>query len=179
MKPQDCVVLIKLLANPKHLELSQNELAVHLCMSVSEVNAGIKRLLKAGLLRRDHANDSSKINYKPIATATIEFFIHGLKYAYPANYGELTRGIPTSYAAPILKKHFVIGDEAIPVWPHAEGNAKGFALSPLYRSVPNSLIKYPDDDFYDLLALIDAIRHGKARERNMAIKLLEKKLKGL
>jgi len=28
-----------------------------------------------------------------------EFLVHGLKYVFPAEHGEVTRGIPTSYAS--------------------------------------------------------------------------------
>ena len=55
LKPQDIVILLKILSTmtlPENgLEtFSQNRLAVLLCMSASEVNAGIKRLLLSGLL---------------------------------------------------------------------------------------------------------------------------------
>jgi len=52
------------------------------------------------------------------------------------------------------------------------------ALEPLYRSVPQSITKHPDPLFYDMLVLIDAIRIGRARERNIAIKLLKEKIHG-
>ena len=29
-----------------------------------------------------------------------EFLLHGVKYAFPAEHGEVTRGVPTSFAAP-------------------------------------------------------------------------------
>ncbi len=99
-----------------------------------------------------------------------------MKYAFPAQLGEYTRGLATSYAAPIFKKRITLGQDPIPVWPHAEGNKRGWALKPLYPSVPQSLISYPDQAFYDLLALVDAIRQGRARERNIAAKLIREKL---
>jgi len=94
------------------------------------------------------------------------------KYFFPVQLGTYTRGIATSYAAPIFEKDLLIGDDPIPVWPHGEGDRRGVALEPLYRSVPNSVVQYPDPLFYKLLVLIDAIRSGRARERNIAIKLL-------
>lgn len=56
LKPQDIVILLKILAtltlSKDHPDefLSQHKLAVYLCMSASEVRAGIKRLLLSGLL---------------------------------------------------------------------------------------------------------------------------------
>lgn len=52
LKPQDCIILIKLLANPG-MDWSQRQLAKALCISLAEINAGIKRLGDAGLLRKD------------------------------------------------------------------------------------------------------------------------------
>jgi len=46
----------------------------------------------------------------------------------------------------------------------------------LYRSVPKAIVEQPDQAFYDLLALVDILRHGRARERKIAADLLRKKL---
>ena len=172
LKAQDIVLLLKLLAKPEHLKWPQNQLALHLCLSVSEINAGIKRLNKSALLISGLAEKL----YQPVIAACEEFLISGVKYMFPAQAGEYTCGIATSYAAPVFKKQIVIGQDPIPVWPYAEGNQRGFSLEPLYSSVPKSVVQYPDQNFYDLLALIDALRQGRARERNIALKLLKKKL---
>ncbi|HAT9352045.1 TPA: hypothetical protein ACQDGJ_003205, partial [Legionella pneumophila] len=57
-----------------------------------------------------------------------------------------------------------------------EGDHRGLALEPLYRSVPQSITKHPDQIFYELLVFIDAIRTGRARERALAIKLLRERI---
>jgi hypothetical protein len=44
----------------------------------------------------------------------------------------------------------------------------------LYRSAPRAAQR--DADLYECLALIDAIRGGRARERKLAEELLQKKL---
>lgn len=182
LKSQDIVLLLKLLSQIETLsEWSQNQLAVHLCISVSEINAGLKRLYQSGLLMQVEQTKKStapspKQLYLPMSKACEEFLIFGLKYVFPVQLGEYTRGIATAYAAPILKKHIAIGKEPIPVWPFAEGDQRGLALKPLYPSVPKSLTTYPDPCFYDLLTLVDAIRQGRARERNIAIKLLKERL---
>ncbi len=69
-----------------------------------------------------------------------------------------------------------MGNDPIPVWPDAEGDRRGVALEPLYRSVPRSLRQFPDPIFYELLVLVDAIRSGRARERNLAIKFLKERM---
>ena len=51
---------------------------------------------------------------------------------------------------------------------------RGYAFSPLYPSVPAAALQ--DSRLYELLALVDAIRDGRARERNLAAKELEARL---
>ena len=172
LKVQDIVLLLKLLANQEHWLWPQSQLALHLCLSVSEVNAGIKRLNQSKLLQ---PGIGEKL-YQPVIAACEEFLISGVKYFFPAQLGEYTRGIATSYAAPVFENQVVLGQDPIPVWPHAEGSQRGLALQPLYSSIPKSISQYPDQEFYDLLALVDAIRQGRARERNIAVKILRNKL---
>ncbi|MFA6303159.1 MAG: helix-turn-helix domain-containing protein [Legionella sp.] len=185
LKPQDIVILLKILSmmvlnKNDHAEyLSQNKLATLLCMSVSEVNAGIKRLVQSGLLAPVLTDDpKNKIIFLPNKSACEECLISGVKYFFPVELGSYTRGIATSYAAPILEKQFILGDDPIPVWPYGEGDKRGLALEPLYSSVPKSLAQYPDQTFYELLVLVDAIRSGRAREKNIATALLKEKIHG-
>src|SRR5579872_1339746 len=180
LKPQDIVILLKVLSimtlsKGHSLEtLTQNELAGLLFMSPSEVNAGIKRLVLSGLL--GPVQRSNRIIFLPIKAAVDECLVSGVKYFFPVQLGAYTRGTVTSYAAPIFEKLIVLGDDPVPVWPYGEGNQRGLALEPLYRSVPQSIDKHPDPLFYEMLELIDAIRTGRARERNIAIKLLKEKI---
>lgn len=181
LKPQDIVILLKILSikNLSHEMLPQNRVAALLCMSASEVNAGMKRLIFSGLLSPVIANDrTKKIVYTPNKKACEECLISGVKYFFPVQLGTYSRGIATSYAAPILEEHLIIGDDPIPVWPYGDGDKRGLALEPLYSSVPKSLTQFPDQLFYELLVLVDAIRSGRARERNIAIQLLKEKLYG-
>jgi hypothetical protein len=171
LKPQDCVILIKLLANPK-VEWSQRQLAQSLCISLSEINAGINRLGEAGLLRKD-----KQARLFPNIAAAEEFLISALKFFFPVKLGEYTKGVPTSIAAPLFHDKIPLGNDPMPVWPYALGEKKGVALPPLHPSIPKALRESPDQSFYDMLALIDVIRTGRARERNLAAELLKEKLK--
>lgn len=171
LKPQDILVLLKLaLTNGRSSYL---ELAHELGMSGSEVHAAIRRSTKAGLL-----NIST---FRPKREALIEFLVHGLKYVFPAERGPSTRGMPTGFAAPPLKQHFVkeplvgVAYRPVPVWPEPEGDVRGDELKPLYRSVPKAARK--DPDLYELLVLVDAIRSGGARERHLAENELVKRLR--
>jgi hypothetical protein len=172
IKSQDVVVLAKLLAQPDN-KWSQNSLAFELCLSPSQVNSAFKRLISAGLITPYHPPNKPE----PIMKACEEFFIHALKYIFPAKLGEIARGIPTSYSGPSLKTQIVFGNDPAPVWPYGEGEERGVALKPLYSSVPDSISKHPDPIFYDLLTLIDAIRSGRAREKQLAIQKISEILK--
>lgn len=183
LKPQDIVILLKILSTTASLSsdsskaLPQNKLAIMLCMSASEVHAGIKRLMLSGLLGPVFTKDSkNKVVLLPVKEACEECLISGVKYFFPAQLGAYTRGIATSYAAPIFEKHIVLGNDPIPVWPYGEGDKRGLALEPLYHSVPISLSQFPDQLFYELLVLVDAIRTGRVRERNIAVKLLQERI---
>ena len=171
LKSQDCLILLKLLANPGE-EWSQRRLAEALCISLAETNAGLVRLVEAGLLRKTKSSQ-----FLPIIAAVEEFLINGLKYLIPGKLGEYTRGIPTAVGAPLFHDKIALGDDPIPVWPDAQGKQRGVALNPIHPAVPKALRKTPDQSFYELLVLIDSIRIGRARERNIAIQLLKKRIK--
>ena len=168
LKPQDILFLLKLLSVGNN-SWSFNKLAVDLSMSPSEVHAASNRVLVARLaIRKD-----KKI--LPNIRNLEEFLIHGLKYVFVAERGEMSRGMPTGYAAPPLESMFVPDNEPLPVWPDAEGDVRGMAYSPLYNSAPKAA--RVDEKLYELLVLVDAIRGGRAREVNLAIKELKKRLK--
>ncbi len=165
LKPQDVVVLLKLL-EPRWVGAAYSVLAVELGMSPSEVHAAVRRAATAGLV--------NPFLRAPLREAVAEFLIHGLRYAFPAQRGEMTRGIPTGIGAAPLSKLFQASDEPVPVWPDPEGDTRGYALEPLYRSVPRAAKR--DPELYALLALVDAIRCGRARERALAERELLKRL---
>ena len=130
----------------------------------------MKRAVAARLM-----SDAASSTGRPLRPQLLEFLVHGVKYAFPPERGELTRGVPTGYAAPPLNSQIVGSNEPPPVWPYAEGNTRGYALAPLYRTVPQAAMR--DPDLYQLLALVDAIRDGRTRERSLAEKALEKRLR--
>jgi hypothetical protein len=129
-------------------------------MSPSEVHASVKRAQVSGLLHRSELKD------RPNVAALEDFLVHGLKYVFPAEHGEFTRGVATSYGAPPLRGLITPTDEPIPVWPYADGPQRGLSLAPLYRSAPEAARR--DPSFYELLVLADALRDGRVRERKIA-----------
>ncbi len=171
LKPQDIFVALKLIALGDE-PWSYVRLAHDLHMSASEANAAVKRGLHAGILLPPLGGSKSP---SPNRSALEEFLVHGVKYAFPPDRGELTRGVPTCHAAPPLNSLFVQTSEPPPVWPCAKGKVRGTSFSPLYPSIPEAALA--DRKLYELLVLVDAIRAGRARERNLAINELVRRLK--
>jgi hypothetical protein len=164
LKPQDVLVLLKLVSIYPH-EWAYNTLAVELSMSPSEVHAAVKRSVKAGLANQGESQ------IQPNISRLEEFLVYGIQYVFVPDRGELTRGMPTAFAAKPLLGKIVMPDEPAPVWPDPEGPERGQAFSPLYRSVPKAARK--DAILYEYLVIVDAIRGGRTRERELAVKELK------
>jgi hypothetical protein len=167
LRPLDIVVLLKLsLENserPPYLRLA-NELHLY----PSEVYASVKRA------RASHFVQGPELGDRLNRSSLLEFLIHGVRYAFPAETGAPTRGVPTSYAAPPLSKTIADGGELPPVWPYADGKVRGYGFAPLNKNVPQAALA--DERLYELLALVDALRNGRARERNLASQELTRRL---
>jgi hypothetical protein len=167
LKPQDVVVMLKLVSYGDERP-SYNQMAQDLVLSPSEVHAAVGRAKRANLILESKSGISLN---KP---ALLEFLVHGIKYAFFSKRGEVTRGIPTSYAANPLKKKIAAGDDLPPVWPSAKGDVRGYSLSPLYKTAPEAAER--DPQLYEMLALVDAIRDGRTRERQLATEELTARL---
>ena len=179
LSPQDVVVVLKILsAGPRNWTYAQ--LGEELAMSASQVFRSVGRaeavhLLDPGFLspsppppwsnRGQHALPSG-----PNRGNLKEFLIHGVKYAFPVRRGGMVRGIPTAHAAPPLKQQIAESGDPPPVWPDVSGSTRGLEFSPLYKNVPAAARR--DAKLYELLALVDALRDGRAREREIAIREL-------
>lgn len=171
LKPQDIFITLKLVALGQR-PWTYVSLANELFMSASEINAGVKRAIRAKLLASPANRSESP---KPIVIALEEFLVYGVKYAFPPDRGELTRGIPTSSAGPPLANIADHSEELPPVWPAPDGPMRGSAFSPLYRSAPKAAMG--DTNLYELLALLDAVRDDRSRQRNLAARELTARLK--
>jgi hypothetical protein len=73
-------------------------------------------------------------------------------------------------AAAPLRQVIALGDEPPPVWPYAAGPKRGTALEPLCKMAPKVALR--DPVLYEYLALVDALRHGRARERKLAEEMI-------
>lgn len=168
LKPQDLLVLLKLVAIRRGT-WTYSVLANDLGMSPSEVHAALKRALTARLAVKQNQTIA------PAISALQEFLAHGVQYAFVPDRGELTRGMPTAHAVAPLRDALAPSTEPPPVWPDPEGEVRGLAFSPLYSSAPWAARR--DEKLYTLLALVDAVRGGRARERKLALKMLDERLR--
>ena len=73
-----------------------------------------------------------------------------------------------------MKEYFIDSTEPPSVWPDPEGEVRGLAFSPLYKLAPQAARS--DEKLYELLVLVDALRGGRAREREIASKELRTRL---
>ncbi len=161
----DIVILIKIVALDKTPWL-QTDLADALDISQSEVSKSLQRLDKARLI-------SSMKGEKIIRRQNIlDLLQHGVRYMIPQWPGPITRGMPTAHAAPPLAD-MIRSNEAY-VWPYGRGKVRGQSIVPLYPTVPEAASK--DPKFYEIIALVDALRVGRAREQQLGMEELKKRI---
>lgn len=163
-KPQDVVVALKLCLHGARR--SYADLGRELGLSASEVHAAVVRLGDARLIDPE----TKEIRREALRN----FLVHGVPYSFPTRAKEMTRGMPTAWAAPAMSDKLGHSEQLPPVWPDPEGRVQGLSVRPLYPSVPGAARN--DPELYHLLALVDALRIGRARERNMAEKEISEQL---
>lgn len=168
LRPQDLMVLLRLSLEPG-VAPSYATLASELSLTASEIHAGLERAVAAQLAYKDAAGKVSLVR-----EALRRFVTQGARYTFPATRAGLSRGMPTGYAAQPLREKIVQPDTPPPVWPYKDGTVRGELFYPLYPTVPEAASRNPQ--LYELLALFDALRGGSARERAIALELLDQRL---
>jgi hypothetical protein len=165
-KSQDVVVALTLasLNRDRQERLQYAHLADMLGMSSSEAFKATRRLIAAGLVEPG--------GRRPLRSHLYNYLIHGVPHAFPGKLGEPTRGIPTAWAASPLTGLLPQGSDLPPVWPWHEGRSRGYSVEPLFGSVPIAIGNLPA--LYETLALVDALRIGRARDREIARDMLKK-----
>lgn len=164
MRPQDIVVLLKIIAinNDQWRNL---DLANALKISPSEISEVLNRCKIAKLIN----SEKRKVHLN----ALTEFLVYGLKYVFPAEPGAIMRGISTAHSASPIKEKISPGNDSY-VWQSPNGNSRGQAIEPLYKTIPEVVIN--DLPFYELIVITDTIRIGKSREIQIAIEELTKRI---
>ena len=161
LRPQDVAVALQLVLTPGS---SFAKIAENVGISVGEAHNAFKRLQLAKLI----SAAEGRVNKRLLRN----FLVHGVPHAFPAKLGPETRGIPTAHSAVPLRDLISSNDPI--VWPSADGPRRGQSLIPLYPGAPR--IARKNRELYHALALVDALRMGRSRERKLASDLLQKSL---
>ena len=164
MRPHDIVILLKMITLGDK-KWSIEEVSDNLDISIGEISKAMDRNVIAGLV----SSDKARVN----KLALRDFLISGIKYVFPPQPGSSTRGIPTAHSAPPVNQYIVEGNENY-VWKYYKGTKRGSSIVPLYPAIPKIIEKQPE--LYEFLTIVDAIRIGRAREVEIAIKELDKRL---
>ncbi|MGX5817163.1 hypothetical protein ACWKWU_03155 [Chitinophaga lutea] len=164
MRPQDIVVLLKIVISKD--DWMNKTIAEDLYLSPAEVSYSLQRSALAELV------DPSK--RKVMRNALLEFIQYGLPRVFPAVKGAVAKGIPTAYSSPAISPHLMTNQPSDKVvWPSPQGSSKGESIHPLYPNATKAALK--DPTLYELLSLVDVMRVGKVREKEIALKLLKER----
>ncbi len=164
LKSVDIYVLVALLALPRGDEWTQAAFAAQIGLAQPALTRSLQRLATADLWNRTERRVDI-----PGAEGLL---VHAARFLVPPRLGQPTRGLPTAHSAPPLAA-MILANSAT-VWPDEEGGHMGTALAPLHPSAPRAARANPR--LHELLALVDALRVGRARERTLAARLLHERL---
>ena len=155
LRPFDIAVALRLLLVPDE---RYEPLADALVTSTSAVHRAVARLQLSGLC---------KPSSRTVARAAFrEFLLHGVRYSFPAIHGPERTGMATAWTHPDVAALFT--DGAAPrslVWASDRGTIRGESLVPLFPNLP--AVAARDARLHELLALVDVLRAGSARERRV------------
>jgi hypothetical protein len=160
-------VVVLLALSGKEPDWTFKSLAAEVGLSPAEVHAALKRSARSTLY--------DPVRRKVRGHALMEFLTHGMRYVFPATRLPRAHGIPTAHCAEPLSGRFALEVDDRVVWPHPQGTEFGDAIEPLFRSVPEVALR--NSKLYRRLALVDALRMGGARERQLAAEALDRELR--
>jgi hypothetical protein len=157
LRPADVYVLagFAVLDEP---EWTYRDLAARLRVPHPLVQRALQRAGEADLYSRSRRS-VHRANFE-------EFILYGLRFLAPARLGPVVAGIPAAWAAPPMSRLIHETGDLPPVWPTAHGHVRGHELLPLHPSAVEAVEAFPD--LGELLAVIDSIRAGDVRVRQVA-----------
>lgn len=166
VKGADIYVLTGLLAQDE--EWSYRSLAERLAVPHPVIQRALERAKSADL----YLADRRQVHLPHFE----EFALHALRFVAPAPLGSVVAGVPAAWAAePMAHAIRSSADELPPVWPFARGRVRGQAIEPLHRAAPEAVDGWPE--LGEILALLDSMRAGDARVREVAGRFLSRGLR--
>ena len=163
LRPGDVVVALQVALTP---DASLAALAERSGRSLGEVHNALARLRSAGLMDPERR----RVEREPL----MQFIRWGVPYAFPPVIGGTTVGVATGTLDTLADGTMATPASVEFVWASAEGTARGVVLEPLHPRVPD--IAGRNGPLYGLLAAVDLIRVGGAREREAASAWIEQQL---
>lgn len=171
LRPQDVLLACKLFSLGDS-EWIYARLAGSISISPSEAHAAVERCRAAGVLGTPRGKLTiARRKFFELCTVVVPQVFYAVR-------GPVESGVPTSiYAKPLEGVFQPDPRRVVPlIWPYESGSTKGESLLPIYPTVPRAV--QHDEMLHKLLALIDVVRVGEAKERRMAIDLLDKLILG-
>ena len=158
LQSDDVLLLLKLAAHGD-ARASLRDLASELEIPKSSIALSMQRLKSFGLVKGEGQQrhvDRAELR---------KFLVHGVRWIAPGRIGEFVLGLPTAHAASPLKEK-LRGDDDPVVIPLAGGPVRGRRVSPVHPNAGKAAQR--DPKLYRLLAIVDALRIGRARDREVA-----------
>ena len=170
LHPGDVVVALQLAIAP---ESQLATLATGAGRSIGECHNALRRLRDSGLV----APHRRVVEREPF----LRFVDAGIRVAFPPTIGGETVGIATAFIPLPPLRSALTGPPARVVtaefvWPASGGDTRGQALAPLHPRVAS--LAAGNQALWNLLALVDLIRVGGAREHRDALECLRTELGG-
>lgn len=156
LAPLDLLLLLKCAVSPSS---SVREMAAEIAVSKSAVALSLRRLEGLELIKSD--GGKRRVN----KLAARDLFEHAIRWLAPAKPGDWELGLPTAHAEAHLASKFH-GDADPVVIPLPHGPMRGRAIRPLHPRAPAAAAR--DPKLHRLLAIVDALRVGRGRDREVA-----------
>ena len=169
LKPQDVLVACRL-ALPGGYDLFQKQVAAALGLAPSTVFASLQNLRRARLVAGAGTTATAA------RAKLLSFLVHGAPVVFLPVKTEMVRGIATGIFSPYFRDRFAEGKGVPLVWPYSRGREVGEGLVPLYPSLPLACSR--DPALYQLMAAVDVLRVGRAREKDAASGYIEELFAG-
>jgi hypothetical protein len=160
LQPQDIVVAVYLAAEDEAWTFQH--LSKVMGISPSQVHLAWGRLQNSELVDPEFK--------RPFRKNLLEFLCHGVKYCFPVVQRGIGSGIVTGLSHPRLKKAIKASTDIKYVWEVPNVKATGVIVEPIHKSVVN--VARASAKSYEIFAVLDSIRLGKARERETATDIM-------
>ncbi len=165
LRPSDLIAVLK--AHSAGDSWTYSGLAHELGVSASRVHDSLRRAARSRLFEpRDR---------RVLVRNLEEFLIHGARFAFPASLGPVALGVPTAAFASPMRDLLSAAGEPL-VWPYVgPDSVRGQSVTPLHPKVPEIALR--DARMHELLAVVDSLRLGGTRERQVAAVALKERLR--